>query len=207
MVRYSDPQDNPELGDERKRRSSPGEAMIRRRERNAALTGMAALEGAREVALRQLDAKACSSAQLRTAITTRGFSEEVAQEVISRLTRVGLVDDRAFARALVQDRFQVAGKAGPALVADLRRKGIPEDLIAEATAEVGEDDEMEKARELAARKRRALAGLDSQVVRRRLGGMLARRGYSVPVVSQVVNEFLESAGRDSEEMNDDSTCW
>ena len=60
MVRYLDPEDNPELGEERRRRSSPGERLARARERNAALTGTAAMEAACEVALRKLDARACS---------------------------------------------------------------------------------------------------------------------------------------------------
>ena len=68
MVRYLDPDEHPELGEERRRRSSPGERLARARERNAALTGTEAIEAAREVALRKLDARACSRAELTGAI-------------------------------------------------------------------------------------------------------------------------------------------
>ena len=82
MVRYLDPEDHPELGEERRRRSSPGERLARARERNAALTGTAAIEAAREVALRKLDARACSRSELTSAIEGRGFSAEIAVEVL-----------------------------------------------------------------------------------------------------------------------------
>ena len=89
MVRYLDPEDNPELGEERRRRSSPGERLARARERNAALTGTAAIEAAREVALRKLDARACSRSELTSAIEGRGFSAEIAARVPSTFFVVG----------------------------------------------------------------------------------------------------------------------
>lgn len=105
MVRYLDPEDHPELGEERRRCSSPGERLARARERNAALTGTAAIEAAREVALRKLDARACSRSELTSAIEGRGFSATIAVEVVDRLEAVGLVDDQAYADALVRSRF------------------------------------------------------------------------------------------------------
>ena len=115
MVRYLDPEDNPELGEERRRRSPPGERLARARERNAALTGTAAIEAAREVALRKLDARACSRSELTSAIEGRGFSVEIAARVVDRLEAVGLVDDQAYADALVRSRFSGTGASGRAL--------------------------------------------------------------------------------------------
>ena len=117
MVRYLDPEDHPELGEERVRRTSPGERLARARERNAALTGTAAIEAAREVALRKLDARACSRAELTGAIEGRGFSAELALQVVDRLEAVGLVDDQAYADALVRSRFAGTGASGAARAA------------------------------------------------------------------------------------------
>ena len=115
MVRYLDPEDHPELGEERRHRSSPGQRLARVRERNAALTGSAAIEAAREVALRKLDAHACSRAELTSAIEGRGFSADLALQVVDRLEAVGLVDDQAYADALVRSRFSGTGASGRAL--------------------------------------------------------------------------------------------
>ncbi len=195
MVRYLDPEDHPELGEDgpRKRRSSsPAERLARQRERNATLTGVAAIEAAREVALRQLDTRARSTSELHIAITSRGFSEDIADEVVSRLQAVGLVDDRTFAVALARERFSGSGKVGRALVEDLRRKGLDRETIESALAEAtGGGAERERAADLVAHRLRSMSGVSRDVAYRRLTGMLARKGYSPGVAIQVVREALD----------------
>lgn len=111
MVRYYDPETTSEEDVRpRARTKSPAERQALMRQRNAALEGQAAFEAAREVALRQLDVRARSRSELETAITSRGFSSEVAGSVIERLTQLGLVDDLAFARAFSRGRFEAGEK-------------------------------------------------------------------------------------------------
>ncbi|MDO4258701.1 MAG: regulatory protein RecX [Actinomycetaceae bacterium] len=195
MVDYRDPDDNPDLP--RKGRSSPGERLARMRERNAALSGVEAIEAAREVALRQLDARSRSRAQLHTAITSRGFSSDIADEVLERLARVGLVDDAAYAGALVRDRFRGSGKVGRALLEDLRRRGIGEEDIRTAMDSIDPEDEVQRARELVESKRRAMAGVPRDVAWRRLSGALARKGYSSGVAMRVIRDALEEWDNDN----------
>ena len=191
MVRYSDPEDCVDAREASSRsRSSDAEKRARLREKNARLTGSAAIEAAREVALRRLDVRAHSRAQLYSAMTTRGFSPDVAHEVLSRLERVGLVDDLAYATAVVNARFALSGKVGPALIRDLQQKGLPPDIIAQALADMDHEDAIARARQLVSAKRRTVARLEPHVARRRLSAMLARKGYSASVVTQVVDEAL-----------------
>ena len=168
MVRYLDPEDHPELGEERRHRSSPGQRLARVRERNAALTGSAAIEAAREVALRKLDAHACSRAELTSAIEGRGFSADLALQVVDRLEAVGLVDDQAYADALVRSRFSGTGASGRALREVLVRKGLEPGIIERALSQISRDDEAERAAQLVARKRQSLAGVPRQSAYRRL---------------------------------------
>ena len=191
MVRYLDPEDHPELGEERRHRSSPGQRLDRVRERNAALTGSAAIEAAREVALRKLDAHACSRAELTSAIEGRGFSADLAHQVVDRLEAVGLVDDQAYADALVRSRFSGTGASGRALREVLVRKGLEPGVIERALSQISRDDEAERAAQLVARKRRSLAGVPRQSAYRRLCSMLARKGYSPSVASNAVRDALD----------------
>ena len=204
MVRYLDPEDHPELGEERVRRTSPGERLARARERNAALTGTAAIEAAREVALRKLDARACSRAELTGAIEGRGFSAELALQVVDRLEAVGLVDDQAYADALVRSRFAGTGASGRALRELLVRKGLDAPVIEHALSQIARDDEAERAAQLVARKRRSLAGVPRDTAYRRLCSMLARKGYSPAVASNAVREALDEWHAGSA---DDGECW
>lgn len=160
------------------------------RERNAAMMGPMAIEAAREVALRQLDTRARSHAQLRSAITSRGFSSEIAEEVLQRLSRVGLVDDRMYAQALVRDGFLLKGRVGPALAQDLRRAGISDAIASELLGTISREEQYERALDLAERKKRSLRGLRRDVARRRLGSALARKGYSASLISSVLADVL-----------------
>ncbi|RRC96433.1 regulatory protein RecX [Schaalia canis] len=178
---------------------SPAERMAAMREKNAALTGVEAIEAAREVALRQLDTRSRSRAELHAAITHRGFSEEIAQEVLDRLSAVGLIDDAAFAAMIVRERFALRGATGRALREELKRKGIDSALIAQAMSQISDDDAYERARELAQRKARSMRGVDRRKAWGRLSGMLARKGYSPSTCQRVIAEVLEHWGEDGQE--------
>lgn len=206
MVRYLDPDEHPELGEERRRRSSPGERLARARERNAALTGTEAIEAAREVALRKLDVRACSRAELTGAIEARGFSVQLACEVVDRLEAVGLVDDQAYADALVRARFVGSGASGRALRELLVRKGLDAPTIERALSQIDREDEAERAAQLVERRRRALAGVPRDTAYRRLSSMLARKGYSPSVASAVVREALDAWG-DEDDHAEEEWQW
>ena len=204
MVRYLDPEDHPERVRATSRTRTPGERLARARERNAALTGAAALEAAREVALRKLDARACSRHELAAAIQVRGFSRELAEQVVDRLEAVGLVDDEAYASALVRTRFAGTGIVGRALREILERKGIPASSIERALSQIDPQAQAERAAQLVARKRSSLRGVARPTAYRRLSVMLARKGYSPALASAAVCQALDEwaeADAQSEE------CW
>ena len=147
------------------------------------------LEFARRIALRLLDARSRSEAELRSRLASRGVPEDVSEELMERFREVGLLDDAAFADALTQTRVQVDRHGVTRIRAELRRRGVDEDVAAEALSRVGQEEQLEAARAFAQRRARTLAGLDSRVARRRLAGALGRRGFGGAVVSLVVDEI------------------
>ena len=89
-------------------------------------------EQARDLCLRLLTAKARTRAELAGQLAKRGYPEEVSDRVLDRLMQVGLVDDADFAEQWVRSRRANAGKGRRALIAELRTKGVDNDII-EAT--------------------------------------------------------------------------
>lgn len=138
---------------------------------------------ARRIALTQLDRAPRTRAQLERALDARHVPQDVAAVVLDRLTEVGLVDDEAYARMLVRSRTVTRGLARRALRAELRHKGCGDEAISAALADVTDEDERQRAAELVVRHSRRMAGLDAVVRRRRLAGMLARKGYSPEVIA------------------------
>jgi regulatory protein len=92
--------------------------------------------------------------------------DEVAEQVLDRLTAVGLIDDEAYAAAFVATKHRDRGLGRSALRTELQRKGVDAQTAAAAVA----------------------AGPDA--ARRRLVGLLARRGYSPSLAMAVVDEAL-----------------
>ncbi|MPV37053.1 regulatory protein RecX [Georgenia subflava] len=153
-------------------------------------------EVARTIALRQLTAAPRSRAQLEAAMAKKDVPEDVAARVLDRFTEVGLVDDVAYAEMLVRTRHAERGLARRALAAELRRKGIGPEVAQVALEQVDGDDEIAAARRLAEKKARSTTGLDPQVRRRRLAGMLARKGFPGGVAMRVIDEVLAAEGVD-----------
>ncbi|WP_405000637.1 regulatory protein RecX [Kitasatospora cathayae] len=146
---------------------------------------------ARDICLRLLTGAAKSRKQLADALRKREIPEDVAEQVLTRLEEVGLIDDAAFAAAWVESRHAVRGLSRRALAQELRTKGVAADLVEQAVAQLDHDDETDAARALVERKLRSTRGLDPQVRTRRLVGMLARRGYSEGLAFRVVRGALE----------------
>ena len=128
-----------------------------------------------------------SEAEIRERLTER-YDPETAGEVLERLRRSGLVDDREFARYWVQNRLEHNPRGAVALRQELYQKGVDESAIEEALAEYDEEEAATRAAETACRK---LRGLPPDVFRRRLTDYLLRRGFSYGVVRAVVQQALE----------------
>ncbi|MEV7774039.1 recombination regulator RecX [Kitasatospora sp. NPDC086791] len=162
---------------------------------------------ARDICLRLLTGAAKTRKQLADALRKREIPDEVADEVLSRLEEVGLIDDAAFATAWVESRHAVRSLSRRALTQELRTKGVAADLVEQAVAQVDHDDETDAARALVERKLRSTRGLDRQVRTRRLVGMLARRGYSEGLAFRVVRAALDEAALDEEAGEASDTAW
>ncbi|OKI23126.1 regulatory protein RecX [Streptomyces sp. CB03911] len=145
---------------------------------------------ARDICLRLLTGTAKTRKQLADALRKREIPDEVAEEVLTRLGEVGLIDDAAYADAWVESRHAARGLARRALAQELRTRGVAGELVEQAMARLGPDEEAEAARALVERKLRATKGLERQARTRRLVGMLARRGYSEGLAYRVVREAL-----------------
>lgn len=144
-------------------------------------------DAAREQCLRLLTRRARSAAELRQRLRTVGYEQNIIESVLTDLERAGLVDDADFARAWVAERT-AAGTGRHRLQWELRRKGVREDLIRQAVAELAEEDrELEQALALAQRKIRGQAAAGPTLLR--LRRFLLGRGYGFEVVEQVMRRL------------------
>lgn len=149
---------------------------------------------AQRICLRLLTARPRSRVELAVALQKHGIPEEIAEPVLDRLGELGLVNDAALAEAAVYSGRGHRGLGKRVLNAELRRRGVPDDVAREALAAVRSEDEEQRARELVRRKLRTNTERDTETVARKLGAMLARKGYTEGLAWRVVRDELGADG-------------
>lgn len=149
---------------------------------------------AANVSLHQLARRGMSRWELQQVLQRREVDERIAEAELDRLERVGLLDDAALAVTLVYTQHTRKGLGRTAIAHELRRRHIDQDIIEDALGEIEDDDERERALELAHKRAGQLHGIDDVTARRRLSGFLARKGYSNEIVREAVDSALGSRG-------------
>ena len=129
-----------------------------------------------ERALRLLAVRPRSRRELGSRLRQAGFEAAEVEGELVRLEEVGLLDDGAFARELVEHHLLVRGSGRRAVAEALAAKGVPRETIEDMLAGlVG--DETERAVEVAKDRARRLTSLRPDAAYGRLVSFLARRGY------------------------------
>jgi regulatory protein len=149
----------------------------------------------RNLVLRRLTQRAYTRHQLEDYLGRKNADPETVAKVLDRFAEVGLIDDAEYAAEFVRARRAVKGTGPAVLRMELKKRGIAEDLILQALDDrVGED--IDVARELAARKLQSLSRFDSATQNRRLVSFLVRRGYSPGLAFGLVRELLADVETD-----------
>ncbi|MCU1575727.1 MAG: regulatory protein RecX [Leifsonia sp.] len=147
---------------------------------------------AANVSMHQLARRGMSRWELEQVLEKRGVDVELATAELDRLEGVGLLDDAALAVTLVYTQHTRRGLGRTAIAQELKRRHIDADLIADALSEIADDDELERAKELALKRVQQLSSYDDETVTRRLTGFLARKGYGSSVVRESVAAALQT---------------
>ena len=154
-------------------------------------------EDAREVAylkaIKYLDYRERSEAEIRIHLNKRDINESVIEDVIDRLLRSGLVDDRRFAANWVENRLEFRPRGRRALFYELRQKGISEEIIQEMLDSINDE---ELAYQAAIKKAKNYQSLEWDDFRKKMLGFLSRRGFSYDItptiMTRVWNELNEA---------------
>ena len=143
-----------------------------------------------EYALRLLTARSYTVRDLRRKLVQREYSPDDVQATIERLERSGLLDDASYAERFARGKLVNEHASRRRVAQLLARKGIAQDVVADAIARVVETEDVDAAaaiEKVARKKMQTLTGLDSRVARQRLFAFLARRGYDLEDIKRTVS--------------------
>lgn len=144
---------------------------------------------AHEQALNYLSYRPRSIAEVRRYLRQKAVADEHIEQIVERLTAVGLLDDEAFARFWMEDREAHRPRSTSALRYELQQKGVDGQTIQRALEEL-DLDETESAYRAAAQKRSRFQSItDRAAFFRTIGGFLARRGFGWDVARAVAERL------------------
>ncbi len=155
------------------------------------LTGADRLRRCRDTALRYLDYRPRSEAELRVRLQQRGVDDDAINSVVARLKEQGLVNDEAFARFWKENREAFRPRSRRLTRLELRRKGVENSVIEQVVNTI---DDGENAYQSALKKARLLPPDDRRTFQRRLGDYLRRRGFDYEVINQTVARIWKERG-------------
>lgn len=135
------------------------------------------------VALRALNRREHSVAEIEAKLAERGFESERVEAVVIELVDSGVLDDERFARAFATDKRELHGWGPGRIAGALAERGISTSLIDECCHEEEREGIVERAMELL-RERAAPLGDDRE--RARALGFLTRRGFEYDVAYDAI---------------------
>jgi regulatory protein len=145
-------------------------------------------EKTRRIAFDLLGVQDRSVKQMRERLARRGCAVGDIDTVVADLEALGLLDDDKFVRRWIETRRERRPEGVQKVMRDLLRRGIDkaaiEQVLSELDVELGSGDE---ALQLLRRSRGRYAGLEPMKARRRMIGLLARRGFDPETTRQAVD--------------------
>ncbi|HJB43282.1 MAG TPA: RecX family transcriptional regulator [Candidatus Coprenecus merdipullorum] len=124
----------------------------------------------------------------------KGVGEKDAEAVLERLRAERYVDDARYARAFARDKALLAGWGPRKIAYALSLKGIPEDVVQAALAEVGEDERSRRMEEVIRVKWRSVKAVTPQERRAKVLRFALSRGYDYASVMRILScpEYREN---------------
>jgi regulatory protein len=147
-------------------------------------------------ALRFLDYRPRSRAEVRRNLEKHAVPPEIITDVFKRLERSGLVNDERFAKDWVENRSEFRPRSRRALEYELRRRGLHDSAIEKALQGLNEESMAYQAARTQSRRYESLPQRDFN---NKLGSFLARRGFSYDVIKQVVARVWDEIHNEARE--------
>jgi regulatory protein len=148
---------------------------------------LASEDGLYDQALRYAVMRLRTIGEMSSYLQRKGVSPALAETILNKLSKIGIVDDGKFASAYVADRQRLRPTSRRKIIYELRAKHVAEDVIQSALNEE-QDEEQTTLRALIKRKRQISRYQDDV----KLMQYLARQGFSYGDIKAALTAENES---------------
>ena len=147
---------------------------------------------AKACALKLLSYRSRSKKEIIEKLNRKGFSDSEIDTTIHFLEKAGLINDETLAAELFRYSIERKSLGKKGIEAFLCRRGIDKELVNKTLSIHTNDIEAESAGRFAEKKLKSLKQYPEDIVKRRLWGMLQRRGFSIAVINRVLHSLIPS---------------
>ena len=131
-----------------------------------------------------------SKDEVRRRLSRAGADENTIEQVIERLTSVGLLDDASFSEAWVESRLRSSPRSKRMIAWELQKRGVDANTVKASLAEVSDDA---SAFDAASKRFPRLAGLPPLEQKRKLIAHLASKGFDFETAQEAVDKVMARA--------------
>ncbi len=117
-------------------------------------------------------------------------TESMFQRVLDRLGELGYLDDEKFVRWWIDQRQSHRPKGIRFIVAELRGKGIAQEVINGVIGQQSVDSELDGARSIVNKKMKQWKTLPATEQKKKIYEHLARRGFTSELIHGIVDEVV-----------------
>ncbi|MBP9719448.1 MAG: regulatory protein RecX [Candidatus Levybacteria bacterium] len=118
-------------------------------------------------------------------------SAEIIDAVVQKLKDMRFLNDREFAVSFVRSRTEYKPKAKAIIKMELKQKGIAAEIIEEVLQSRTENtDDKTIAKQLLIKRKKRYEGMEPNERYQKVGGFLARKGFSYDVIKSVIDEVF-----------------
>ena len=151
--------------------------------------GLSNLKSKLAAALRFLKIRPRSIEELKEKLRGKGFSETDIETAVHDLIASDLLDDRAFTKSWIN--YRLARPFGfRRIIQELKAKGIDQEIIEQAIAEIEGNYSPEKvALDLARRRWQRLPDIDPVKKKKRVLDFLLRRGFEADTAMKILKKL------------------
>lgn len=150
-------------------------------------------------ALSVLSRIAKSEKKLRDKMQEKGYDNNFIDKAIIKLKQQKYLDDERYSEMLISSKINISKYGKRKIKEALYEKGIDREIIDEKLRLLSEDDELERAFTLGAKKLNTLKEEDIRKKSLKLSNYLINKGFDFSVVKKAVSKLLEGNLEDFDE--------
>ncbi|HBD62941.1 MAG TPA: hypothetical protein DC038_00750 [Clostridiales bacterium] len=143
-----------------------------------------------------------SEKQLREKLKEKGFDQQFTENAVAKLKSQRYLDDERFCELLISSKINSSRQGKRRIKEALYEKGVHRDIIEEKMSKMSDEDELERARLLGAKKLSTLKEEDIRKKRIKLSSYLVNKGFEYSTIKKVVSQLIDGSCDDFEEFQD-----